>query len=204
MIATRSSAIAPPGPVAAGLRIGLLGGSFNPAHDGHLHASLTALKMLQLDYVWWLVSPGNPLKPQTGMAPFAQRLAQARKIAVPHKRIIVTGVESALGTRYTVDTLAALQKRFPQIRFVWLMGSDNLVQFSRWRRWNKIMARMPVAVIARPGTVLRALASKPALCFARYRVLADKNLVRRKAPALAFIAGRHNALSATAIRAGSV
>jgi nicotinate-nucleotide adenylyltransferase len=133
------------------MRIGLLGGSFDPAHSGHLYVSAIARKALNLDYVWWLVSPGNPLKP----APDALgvRLGRARHIA-RDRHIFVTAIEARLGTRYTVDTVAALQKRFPQVDFVWLMGSDNLEQFSRWRRWQEIARRIPIAVVRRPGTVL--------------------------------------------------
>jgi nicotinate-nucleotide adenylyltransferase len=130
--------IVAPGPVAAGLRIGLLGGSFDPAHDGHLYISRIALKGLKLDYVWWLVSPGNPLKPMPDSLPV--RLTRARNVA-RDRRIFVTDIESRMGTRFTVDSLAALQKRFAQVDFVWLMGSDNLAQFSRWRRWQQIAAQ---------------------------------------------------------------
>ncbi len=122
--------ITPPGPVADGLTIGLLGGSFDPAHEGHLYVSQVALKALKLDYVWWLVSPGNPLKAAPGAV--EARLAGARLVA-RHPRIRVSGIESRLGTRYTIDTVTALQRRFPRVRFVWLMGTDNLAQFGRWR-----------------------------------------------------------------------
>ncbi len=125
----------PPGPIAPGLRIGLLGGSFNPAHEGHLHVSEVALKRLGLDYVWWLVAPHNPLKPTIGMAPLDARVSMAAQTAA-HPRILVMDIEAALGTRYTIDTLGALERRFPQLRFVWLMGSDNLDQFRHWRRWH--------------------------------------------------------------------
>jgi len=146
--------IVAPGPVAAGLRIGLLGGSFDPAHDGHLYVSRIALKALKLDYVWWLVSPGNPLKPMPDA--LAVRLARARN-AARDARIFVTDIEARMGTRFTVDTLAALQRRFPQVDFIWLMGSDNLQQFSHWRRWQQIAARASIAVVRRPGSVLASL-----------------------------------------------
>lgn len=146
--------IAPPGPVTDGLKIGLLGGSFDPAHDGHLYISKIALKRLGLDYVWWLVSPGNPLKPEP--APLELRVARARLVA-RDRRILVTDLESRLHTRFTVDTIAALKRRFPQLAFTWLMGSDNLVQFSRWRRWQRIAALVPIAVVRRPGSVLAPL-----------------------------------------------
>ena len=146
--------IRPPGPVSDGLRIGLLGGSFDPAHGGHLYVSDIASKALKLDYVWWLVSPGNPLKPAPDA--LAVRLKRARLLA-HDKRIIVTGVEEQLNTRFTVDSVKALKRRFPQVHFIWLMGSDNLEQFSRWRRWRDIAAGLPIVVVRRPGSVLASL-----------------------------------------------
>ncbi|MDX3901492.1 MAG: nicotinate-nucleotide adenylyltransferase [Sphingobium sp.] len=131
-------------------RIGLLGGSFNPAHGGHRAISLLAMRALALDEVWWLVSPGNPLKPRAGMAPLPARLAHARKVA-RRAPIRATAIESALGTRYTVDTLGALLRRYPRHRFIWLMGGDNLAQFAAWKNWRGIARQMPIAVIARPG-----------------------------------------------------
>lgn len=131
-------------------RIGLLGGSFNPAHDGHRAISLFALDALGLDEVWWLVSPGNPLKPARGMAPLPARIARAVEMA-RHVPIRPTAIESQLGTRYTVDTLRAIRRRYPRGRFVWLMGADNLAQFSQWKNWRGIARQMPIAVIARPG-----------------------------------------------------
>ena len=149
--------IAPPGPVSDGLRIGLLGGSFNPAHSGHLYVSETARKRLNLDSVWWLVSPGNPLKSESIMAPLARRLESARRMAAADPHIHVGALEEQLGTLYTVDTLRALRRRFPRLRFVWLMGSDNLEQFSRWRHWPEIARQVPIAVVQRPGSILAAL-----------------------------------------------
>ena len=151
----------PPGPIGDGMRIGLLGGSFDPAHSGHLYVSETARKALKLDYVWWLVSPGNPLKPVPDA--LAVRVARARLLA-RDRRIFVSDIEAQLGTRYTIDTVMALQKRFAQVQFIWLMGSDNLEQFSRWRRWQSIAARIPIAVIRRPGTVLVSLHAGLARC----------------------------------------
>ena len=130
----------PPGPVADGLRIGLLGGSFNPAHEGHLYVSEVALRRLGLDYVWWLVTPQNPLKGRVGLAPLEDRVRQARRIAT-RPRIVVMDIERALGTRYSIDTLKALQRRFPRLNFVWLMGSDNLAIFRRWKRWDWIQVQ---------------------------------------------------------------
>ncbi len=131
-------------------RIGILGGSFNPAHGGHRAISLFAMRALDLDAVWWLVSPGNPLKPKAGMAPLAARLAGARRQA-RRAPILASVIEAQLGTRYTVDTLRALVRRYPRNDFVWLMGADNLAQFSTWRDWRGIARTMPIAVIARPG-----------------------------------------------------
>ena len=124
------------------MRVGLLGGSFNPAHDGHRHVAELALRHLRLDQVWLLVSPGNPLKPGDGMAPLADRLAAAARIG-DGRRVVATGIEAALGTRYTVDTLRVLLRRFPRVRFVWIMGADILVQLPRWRRWTDIVRRLP-------------------------------------------------------------
>jgi nicotinate-nucleotide adenylyltransferase len=149
-------------------RIGLLGGSFNPAHAGHRHVAEQALRALGLDQVWLLVSPGNPLKPARGMAPFDRRLASARGIA-DGVRVVATDVEARLGTRYTVDTLAALRQRFPATRFVLLIGADNLVQLPRWKRWRRIAARTPIAVLPRPGGNRRALAGRAAHALARHR-----------------------------------
>lgn len=140
----------PTGMGGAMARIGLLGGSFNPAHGGHRAISLFAAAALGLDEIWWLVSPGNPLKPRDGMAPLPARLAQARKVA-RGARIRATAIERALATRYTIDTVKALQRRYPRNRFIWLMGGDNLAQFGQWKDWRGIARRMPIAVIARPG-----------------------------------------------------
>ncbi len=131
-------------------RIGLLGGSFNPAHGGHKAISLFAARALGLDEVWWLVSPGNPLKPKKGMAPLPARLAEAQKIA-RRAPIRATAIEAQLGTRYTIDTVKALRRSYPRNRFIWLMGSDNLAQFGQWKDWRGIARQMPIAVIARPG-----------------------------------------------------
>ena len=131
-------------------RIGLLGGSFNPAHRGHRAISLFAAKALRLDEVWWLVSPGNPLKPREGMAPLPARLAHARRVA-RGAPIRATAIEQSLGTRYTVDSVRAIRQRFARNQFIWLMGADNLAQFGQWKDWRAIARQMPIAVIARPG-----------------------------------------------------
>jgi nicotinate-nucleotide adenylyltransferase len=197
----RANWIKPPGPVAAGLRIGLLGGSFNPAHEGHLHVSDVALKRLGLDYVWWLVSPQNPLKPALGMASLKERLASARRLTSYSPQIRVTDAEAKLGTRYTIDTVARLTQRFPALRFVWLMGSDNLMTFHRWRSWQALVRRIPIAVVIRPGTALAPLASKAARYLADFKVPDERSLAATAPPAFAILDARRSPASATAIRA---
>lgn len=185
------------------LRVGLLGGSFNPAHDGHRFIALEALKRLGLDEVWWLVSPQNPLKSARDMAPQAQRADGARRVAA-HPRIRVTTIESRLGTRFTADTLRVLRQRFPAVSFVWLMGADNLVQVHRWRQWSSIFRNHPVAVFDRSPYSYRALASKAARRFASDRLpLSQAPVVAGcKAPCWVFLPIRRHPASATAIRAG--
>jgi len=175
------------------LRIGLLGGSFNPAHSGHLYVSETAIKRLNLHEVWWLVSPGNPLKAKAGMAPLAQRLASARAIAAHHPRVHVSGLEQALGTRYTIDTVTALERRFPQMQFVWLMGSDNLAQFSRWRRWQELAHKVSIAVVQRPGSIMASLNAPLIRRFGATRTLS-------RPPAVMILDGARNRESATRLR----
>ena len=184
-------------------RIGLLGGSFNPAHDGHLHVSRLAVQRLRLDQVWWLVSPQNPLKSADEIAPLEARMVAARRVAAAERRIVVTDLEAGHGTRYTADTLAALKKRAPQARLVWLMGADNLIQLPEWKRWTTIMDSVPVAVFGRPTYALRALAGKAAQRYAPYRLPpeAAPGLADRIPPAWIFIVGPQHAGSATAIRA---
>ena len=181
--------------------MGLLGGSFNPAHDGHRHISLIALKALGLDEVWWLVSPLNPLKPAACIASFERRLAEARAVA-RHPRIRVTDIEARLGTRYTVDSLRALKTRFPRHAFVWLMGADNLAEIPRWRDWETIFELVPIAVLDRPGYSYKALAGRAARRFARARMAARdaRTLVTRRPPAWVFLRARLHPASATAIR----
>ena len=182
-------------------RIGLLGGSFNPAHAGHRHLAEIALRRLRLHAVWLLVSPGNPLKPTAGMAPLATRLASARTLC-DGKRLFASAIESRLGTRYTADTLAALRKRFPLARFVWLMGADNLAQLPRWRNWRKLVKLMPFAVVPRAPSTYRALAGAAARRLRRARLPARAAcvLAEAEAPAWAFLPASRHAASATAIR----
>ncbi len=185
----------------AGARIGLLGGSFNPAHAGHLDISRTALSRLGLDRIWWLVSPQNPLKARHGMAPLADRLASARGMA-QDPRILVTGLETALSTAYTADTLQALVRLLPRVNFVWLMGADNLIQVDKWQDWPQIFNTVAVAVFDRPSYSSRALSGKAALSFARYRLKegSARHLAEERPPAWVFIRCRLNPQSATDIR----
>jgi nicotinate-nucleotide adenylyltransferase len=184
-------------------RVGLLGGSFNPAHPGHRHISLEALKRLGLDEIWWLVAPQNPLKAQRGMASLARRLEAAKALA-RHPRIKVLDLESRLGTRYTVDTLAALHRLFPRVHFVWLMGADNLAQIRHWQRWTEIFERTPIAVFARPAYGHKALGGLAAQRYARRRLgtAAPRRLTRIDPPAWVFLPVRLDPRSASEIRAG--
>jgi nicotinate-nucleotide adenylyltransferase len=185
------------------MRIGLLGGSFNPAHAGHRHIIELARRRLRLDQVWLLVSPGNPLKPQRGMAPLCERMASAHALA-DGRRIVASAIEAVLGTRYTVDTLRLLLQRFPCACFVWLMGADSLEQLPRWRRWLDIVRRIPIAVLPRPGYNRRALAGRAASRLARARrpMRSAAVLSGFAAPAWVFLCVPQHAASATAIRAG--
>ena len=185
-----------------GARIGLLGGSFNPAHEGHRALSLEALKRLDLDQVWWLVSPQNPLKSADGMAPLERRLASARTWA-RHPQIRAAALETCLGTRFTADSLDALKTRFFGIRFVWLMGADNLIQLASWERWPQILNGMPVAVLDRAPYSIRATAAKAARRFAQARVSERhaRRLAAMAPPAWTFLRQPLNAQSASRIRA---
>lgn len=186
-----------------GARIGLFGGSFNPAHEGHRQISEEALKRLGLDRVWWLVSPQNPLKSSRDMAPLAERLASARRMAAGDRRILVTDLETRLGSAYTADTLAALTRLLPRVRFVWLMGADNLIQVHQWQDWPQIFNRLPVAVFDRPTYSLGALSGKAARAFARYRLKerSARCLAEARPPCWVFIRCRLSPQSATEIRA---
>lgn len=183
-------------------RIGLLGGSFNPAHAGHLHISRMALRMLGLDEVWWLVSPQNPLKSSDDMASYDARLESAAEIVNPEPRIVVTDLEAELGTQYTSDTLRELKRNFPNVSFVWLMGADNLLQMHHWKQWTSIFNTVPIAVFGRPGYSYRATSSVVARRFARDRWprSAANRLVDAAAPAWVFLKIREHPESATRIR----
>ena len=184
-------------------RIGILGGSFNPAHSGHRAISLAALAALDLDEVWWLVSPGNPLKQASGdMAPLAVRLASARVVA-RHAPIRVSAIEVRLGTRYTVDTIAKLVRLYPKKHFIWLMGSDNLAQFHQWRGWRRIAREVPIAVVARPGYDGQAHAA-PAMGWLRRSIRPArqaKRWTKWRLPALVLLRFRLDPTSATRLRA---
>ncbi|WP_170350542.1 nicotinate-nucleotide adenylyltransferase [Ruegeria atlantica] len=180
--------------------VGLFGGSFDPPHQGHVHVSLEAMKAFGLDRVWWLVSPGNPLKAR-GPAPLQRRIKAARDV-MQHPKVEVTDIEALTGTRATADTLAALQKLYPQVRFVWLMGADNLAQFHRWKDWRLIMDSVPVGVVARPGDRISARMSPAARLYARYRIdgQARHLLGRAQAPAWCFVNVPMVDVSSTEIR----
>jgi nicotinate-nucleotide adenylyltransferase len=189
-------------PHAPGLRIGLLGGSFNPPHAAHRAISLFALKRLGLDRIWWLVTPGNPLKDVRALPSLDQRIADARKVA-RHPRIDVSGLEAVIGTRYTVDTIAWLVRRFPQVRFVWIMGADNLRQFHRWENWRGIAARVPLAVVDRGGIGPVALAAPAAYALAGRRIPeADaRRLFGAPTPAWTYLHGLKSPISSSGLRA---
>ena len=184
-------------------RIGILGGSFNPAHAGHRAISLAAIKALGLDEVWWLVSPGNPLKQtRSDMAPFAARVASATRMA-RRAPIRVSTIEQRLGTRYTVDTVTKLRRLYPKKHFIWLMGADNLAQFDQWKGWRRIAREVPIAVIARPGYDSDALAA-PAMGWlrrARRPAYQAKNWTQWRLPALVLLRFRPDRRSATQLRA---
>jgi nicotinate-nucleotide adenylyltransferase len=185
---------------AVGGRIGLLGGSFNPAHEAHVHISLVAMRRLGLDAVWWLVAPQNPLKSVSGMAPLSRRLEQARAVA-RHPRIHVSAPEVGLGTRFTVDTVEALRARFPLARLAWLMGGDSMTNFHHWHDWPRIARAVPLVVVARPGHTVGALMSLAAQRLRSRRVTHAKDLFSGSLPAWIYLEERLLPVSATAIRA---
>lgn len=186
---------------APGMRIGLLGGSFDPPHEGHLHITRWALRAFGLDRVWWLVSPGNPLK-RRGPAPLAERMAACRGM-LSDARVVVTDVEARIGTRYTAETLAGLLARYPGVRFLWLMGADNLAQLHHWKDWRSIMEAAPVGVLARPGEQIAAGLSPAARLYAAGRLPpeAARILPFRAPPAWTLMTGRMSGASSTRLRA---
>jgi nicotinate-nucleotide adenylyltransferase len=184
-----------------GMRIGLLGGSFNPPHEAHRAISLFAIKRLKLDRVWWLVTPGNPLKQNDALHDLAARAEAAREMA-DDPRIDVSCLESVIGTRYTVDTITYLRRRVSGVRLVWIMGADNLAQFHRWQNWKRIASEVPIAVIDRPPQSFRALSAPAAQALARYRLPENKagRLADQRAPAWVFLTGMKLNLSSTGLR----
>jgi len=188
-------------PFVPGLRVGLFGGSFNPPHDGHREASLLALRRLQLHHVWWLVSPGNPLKDARELAPLAKRVEAARRVG-QHPRIKITALEAAIGATYTFDTISYLKRRCPGVHFVWLMGADNFRHFDRWQRWRDIARLVPIAIIDRPGSTLTALHGRAAQTLAPYRMdeTDGARLAMATPPAFTFLHGPRSPMSSTALR----
>ena len=189
-------------PHAPGMRIGLFGGTFDPPHEAHRAACLLAMTRLGLDAVWWLVTPGNPLKNTRGLAPLAQRITAARAM-VRHPRVHVSGLEAEIGTRYTHDTIAHILARCPGVHFVWIMGADNLRSFHRWQKWRAIADLIPIAVVDRLGPSLYAAQGPAGQALARARIPESKarSLAGRKPPAWVCLHGLKSPLSSTALRA---
>jgi nicotinate-nucleotide adenylyltransferase len=185
------------------MRIGLLGGSFNPPHEAHVDVSLAALKRLGLDQVWWLVTPGNPLKDTSALPGVGERVQAAKDLVTAHPRIAVTGFTGGKASPYTIDLLAELKRRLPAVNFVWLMGADNLAGFHCWRAWERIFKLMPIAVLDRPGFRLKARASQAAQRFAAYHVDESdaSGLAGLEPPAWTIVSHRLSALSSTKLRA---
>lgn len=188
-------------PCGSGQRIGLYGGSFNPPHDGHRQIALIALRRLRLDAIWWLVTPGNPLKATSGLPTQTERMDAVAELAA-HPRMSVSGAEAAYRTRYTADLAGILKARRPEIRFVWIMGGDNLATFHRWDRWRDIALAFPIAVINRPGSLSAPLSSPASRALARYRIpeSASSELAFREPPAWVYINAPRTAVSSTGIR----
>ena len=188
-------------PFAPGMRIGLLGGSFNPPHEGHALITRLALRRLHLDRVWWLVTPGNPLKSLTGLAALKARVEAARRLDVG-PRVVVSDIEAQIGSRFTYDTLLWLRRRAPGVHFVWIMGADNLRQLHLWRHWRAMADLVPIVVVDRPGSTLRATSSKAGAALAPWRAPERDaaRFVAMRPPALLFLHGRRSSLSSTALR----
>ncbi len=191
-------------PIENGMTVGLFGGSFNPPHPGHVQVSELALVRAQLDRLWWLVTPGNPLKDHSQLAPLEERVAACRQM-IRHPRIAVTAFEARHRVRYTADTLALITRIRPRVRFIWVMGADNLAGFHRWQNWREIAAMVPIMIIDRPGSTLSFLSAPAAIALARYRVdETDAELLAfMRPPAWTFVHGPRSPLSSSAIRDAS-
>jgi nicotinate-nucleotide adenylyltransferase len=187
--------------VERGMAVGLFGGSFNPPHEGHLLVAEIALRRLGLDQLWWMVTPGNPLKSRTELASLADRIAMSERL-IENPRIKLTAFEKTLGGAYTADTLASVKAKNPQARFVWIMGADSLSTFHLWQKWRDIASTFPIAVVDRPGSTLSFLSSKMARTFDHARIDEDDagTLWKRRPPAWTFIHGPRSTLSSTALR----
>lgn len=179
--------------------VGLLGGSFDPAHPGHAHLSREAIKRLGLDQLWWLVSPANPLKAHAP-ASLERRMAQARRVIGSHPKVQITALETQLGARYSFETITTLRRAYPKVRFVWLMGADNLRHFDKWRQWRTITAQVPIAVFARPGEGARALGSRAARVCAPFRIKRASLLAHKPAPAWVFVVMPMRATASSKLR----
>jgi nicotinate-nucleotide adenylyltransferase len=184
------------------MRVGLFGGTFDPPHEAHLGASLLALKRLQLDSIWWLVTPGNPLKDTSGLAPLDRRIAAAERLT-HHPRIHVTGLEAVINSRYTFQTITFLVRRCPGVRFVWIMGADNLRSFYRWQNWRGIASLVPLAVVDRMGSSLYATGGRAAQALDKYRIpeVRAPQLAELDPPAWVYLHGLKSPLSSTVLRA---
>jgi nicotinate-nucleotide adenylyltransferase len=189
--------------VEKGMAVGLFGGSFNPPHAGHALVAEIALRRLRLDQLWWIVTPGNPLKSASELAPLAERIDRSERL-IHDPRVKVTAFEAAHRIRYTADTLDLVKRRNPGVDFVWIMGADSLASFHRWQRWREIAATFPIAVVDRPGSTLAFLSSVMAKTYARARIDEDgaPSLARTRAPAWTFVHGPRSSLSSTALRQG--
>lgn len=187
--------------LARGMRVGLYGGSFNPPHDGHRLVAEQALAALRLDRLWWIVTPGNPLKNNVNLPSQEERMAACRAL-MPDPRVVVTGFEAEIGARFTCDTIRFLVRRWPGVRFVWIMGADSLAGFHRWQKWRAIARMVPMAVIDRPGATLKATTAKAAQVLRKYRIAESDAaiLADRAPPAWVFLYGRRSGLSSTALR----
>lgn len=203
-MASRAAVTIRPPLALPGQRVGVMGGSFNPPHEGHLIVARTAVRRLQLDQLWWLVTPGNPLKAHDGLAPLEQRMDACRTLAGTDPRMKVTAFEAQLGSAYTALTLQYLTRRFPDVQFVWVMGADNLANFHRWQNWRGIAGMMPIAVVDRPGWRLRALAS-PAAQALRNNQIPEQgaaSLASTPTPCWTFLTSKLSSLSSTELRRG--